>query len=145
MTLEFICIKMFAISVFDDFRRQRFKTGLQNNSNLWKSEKPVSYKHVSWKLLGQLVKNKSMQLGFSGFFNMSIPSCFFSLKRVQNEVIERSQTSALKSHIIRKCYLSQEASNCFWICCRSFSIKDLLGLYEQKSNHFLLFYWYSFQ
>ena len=36
-------------------------------TNLWKSERPVSYKHVLWKLLGQLVKNKSMQLGFSGF------------------------------------------------------------------------------
>ena len=36
-------------------------------TNLWKAERPVSYKHVLWKLLGQLVKNKSMQLGFSGF------------------------------------------------------------------------------
>ena len=35
-------------------------------TNLWKSERLVSYKHVLWKLVGQLVKNKSMQLGFSG-------------------------------------------------------------------------------
>ena len=96
-------------------------------TNIWKSERPVSYEHVLWKLLRQLVKNKSMQL-------------LFSLKRVQNEVIEGSETSALKSPIIRKCsYLSLEVSNCFWSCCRGFSIKDLLGLYVQQSNHFFTF------
>ena len=53
--------------------------------------------------------------------------------------LKGSETSALKSPIIRKCsYLSLKASNCFWSCRRWFSIKDLLGLYVQQSNHFLL-------
>ena len=109
-------------------------------TNLRKWERPVSYKHVLWKLLGQLVKNKSMQLGFSAFsFNVGYFTMLFSLKRVQNEVTDGSETSALKSPIIRKWSdLSLEASNCFWSCRRWFSVKDLLGLYVQQSNHFLL-------
>ena len=59
----------------------------------------------------------------------------FSLNRVQNEVTEGSETTTLKSPIIRKCsYLSLKASNCFWSCHRWFSIKDLLGFYVQRSN-----------
>ena len=63
----------------------------------------------------------------------------FSLKRVQNEVIERSETAVMKSPIIRKCsYLSLEASNLFWSFHRWFSINDLIGLNVQQSNYFLL-------
>ena len=59
----------------------------------------------------------------------------FSLNRVQNEVTEGSETTTLKSPIIRKCsYLSLKTSNCFWSCHRWFSIKDLLGFYVQRSN-----------
>ena len=36
-------------------------------NSLWKLGTTVSYKHVLWQVLGQLVKNKSMQLGLSGF------------------------------------------------------------------------------
>ena len=67
-------------------------------TNLWKSDKPVSITQEFWKLLGQFVKIRSMQEGFSGFLkHVGLLIILVRLKLEQKSLIEESSTPALKS------------------------------------------------
>ena len=63
--------------------------------------------HVLWKRPRQLIKNESMQLGFSRFLkHVGSFTMFFSLKGVQREDIEGSEKAALRSPVIKKMLIS---------------------------------------
>ena len=64
-------IKVFIVSVSDNFwlfDRYIFKIV---TTNLWKSDRPVSIVRVFWNNLGELVKKRSMHDGFSGFLHQA--------------------------------------------------------------------------
>ena len=105
---------------------------------LWKSDNPVSITYVLWKDRGLFVRNKSMELGFSGFLKHVV--CLMRLFKqyeLQNVFVVSSSTETLKSRgSMKLSYFVEKVPNDLLISSTCLAMLLLCELYGQLKSHF---------